>query len=380
MKRCLSWVGGLMLLAAAPAAATVGQSNANAPAAAKPPADEQADKPANGPAKDVPGKGAKAAKSATGETGADSLDRTASGDDASETDMGNSVDGDGTIAPEDEGIAAGDAANVQVPPQPVAATGIAAPTPLWLTALSIVALLLVIGGFLWMRLSDAGARIAQLENKVKALDAVLRRIDQSSSIADTNAFANIAPDPGVRIGGYEAGWNTPEPPMTPPPTKEPKPAAKSFDPAAAPSSRAATSSVSLAPLQEELARLIANPAMRTADYDDLLRRHGEARGYEVRADDGSGRLTPNDGDPNRRLTALILTGSEVVALLPSARFIRDFMLYKERLEAGGDVKTLFDLEADGSAHLRIAQLAHGRAGADGMVHSVQRGRLAGFLR
>ena len=380
MKRCLSWVAGLMLLAAAPAAATVDQPNANAPAEVKPPADEQAGKPANAPAKNAPGNGAKPAKSATAETTARSPDRTASGDGAPETDMGNSVDGDGTIAPEDEGTAAGEADNAQVPPQPVGATGIAAPTPLWLTALSIVALLLVIGGFLWMRLGDAGARIAELEHKVKALDAILRRIDQAGSVADTNAFATMAPEPVARIGGYEAGWATPEPPTAPSAPLEPKPAAKAFDQAAAPSSHAATSSVSLAPLQEELARLIANPAMRTADYDDLLRRYGEARGYEVRADDGSGRLTPNDGDPNRRLTALILTGSEVVALLPSARFIRDFMLYKERLEAGGDVKTLFDLEADGSAHLRVVQLAHGRAGADGMVHSVQRGRLEGFLR
>lgn len=377
MKRCLSWVAGLMLLAAAPAAAVVGQSNANAPVTAKPQVDAQADKPANTPAKDASAKGA---KPATATTAAVSPAGTAGGDDAPETDIGNGFDGDGMPAPEDEGIAAGEADNAQVPPQPVAATGIAAPTPLWLTALSIVALLLVIGGFLWMRLGDAGERIAALETKVKALDAVLRRIDQAGSVVDTNAFANIAPEPVARIGGYEAGWATPEPPTAPSAPKEPKPAAQSFDEAAAPSARAATSSVSLTPLQEELARLIANPAMRTADYDDLLRRYGEARGYEVRGDDGSGRLTPNDSDPNRRLTALILTGSDVVALLPSARFIRDFMLYKERLEAGGDVKTLFHLEADGSAHLRIVQLAHGRAGADGTVHSVQRGRLDGFLR
>ncbi len=375
MKRCLSWVAGLMLLAAAPAAAIVGQSNANAPVKAKPQVEEQADKPANAPAKDASAKGAKPAP-----TAAVSPQGQAGGDDVPETDIGNAFDGDGMPAPEDEGIAAGEADNAQVPPQSVAATGIAAPTPLWLTALSIVALLLLIGGFLWMRLGDAGERIAQLETKVKALDAVLRRIDQAGSVADTNAFSSMAPEPVARIGGYEAGWATPEPPTAPSAPKEPKPAVQSFDQTAAPSARAATSSVSLAPLQGELARLIANPAMRTADYDDLLRRYGEARGYEVRGDDGSGRLTPNDSDPNRRLTALILTDSDVVALLPSARFIRDFMLYKERLEAGGDVKTLFHLEADGSAHLRIVQLAHGRAGADGTVHSVQRGRLDGFLR
>ena len=377
MKRCLSWVAGLMLLSAAPAAAIVGQSNANVPVKAKPQVDAQAEKAANAPAKAASAKGA---KPATATTAAVSPAGATDGDDAPETDIGNGFGGDGMPAPEDEGIGAGEVGNAQVSPQPVAATGIAAPTPLWLTALSIVALLLVIGGFLWMRLGDAGERIAQLENKVKALDAVLRRIDQAGSVADTNAFASIAPEPVARIGGYEAGWATPEPPTAPSAPKEPTPAAQSFDQADAPSAWAANSSVSLTPLHEELARLIANPAMRTADYDDLLRRYGEARGYEVRADDGSGRLTPNDSDPNRRLTALILTGSEVVALLPSARFIRDFMLYKERLEAGGDVKTLFDLEADGSAHLRIAQLAHGRAGADGTVHSVQRGRLAGFLR
>lgn len=377
MKRCLSWVTGLMLLAAAPAAAVVGQSNANAPAKAKPQVEELADEPDNAPAREASAKGA---TPATAATAVGSPAGTTTGGDAPETGIGNFSDGDGTPAPEDEGIEAGEAGNALAPPQPVAATGIAAPTPLWLTALSIVALLLVIGGFLWMRLSDASARITRLENKVTALDAVLRRIDQASSVADTDAFANIAPEPAARIGGYEAGWATPEPPTAPLAPNEPKPAAQSFDQAAAPSARAATSSVSLVPLQEELARLIANPAMRTADYDDLLRRYGEARGYEVRGDDGSGRLTPNDSDPNRRLTALILTDSDMVALLPSARFIRDFMLYKERLEAGGDVKTLFHLEADGSAHLRIVQLAHGRSGSDGTVHSVQRGRLDGFLR
>lgn len=362
MKRLLLGCAGLALLATAPVVAVASTPNVTVRTEQK-------------AADNAPKSKAKGAETATDNTQAEPKA------DPRPEPLGETGDSgtDASAAPEgpaenlfDESDFADPGADTAPPSAtPATASGIFSPTPLWVAAAFIV-LLLVVAGMLWRQM-------AALDRKIRELDKSVRALDQRARAPEPFPLAEAPRQPIARIGGYETGWDGPETERAPPPPREPKPADRAIDRAPLPSPSVAPA-VSLVPLQEELARLIANPAMRTADYDDLLRRYGEARGYEVRGDDGSGRLTPNDSDPNRRLTALILTGSEMVALLPSARFIRDFMLYKERLEAGSDVKTLFDLEADGSAHLRIAQLAHGRAGADGTVHSVQRGRLAGFLR
>lgn len=366
MRRLLLSVAGLTLLATAPAVAVASTPNVTARAEQK-------------AADNAPKAKAKSTDRAEAEPKADPIAEPSGEDGGVDADAGNAP-----LDPAENfsrGAESGDAGadNMQPPIAPVAASGISSPTPLWAAA-AIIVLLMLVAGMLWWSLQGKVARIEALEKKIGALDKLVRQLDQPGIAPEPFPLAGITPQPTARIGGYEAGWDAQQPERAPPPPKEPKPAVTAFDTAAAPSARAVESSVSLAPLQEDLARLITNPAMRTADYDDLLRRYGEARGYAAQADDGAGRLTSNDGDASRWLTALALNGSDVVALLPSARFIRDFVLFKERLEVGSDVKALFDLEADGSAQLRIERLAHGRAGADGTVHSVQRGRLAGFVR
>lgn len=370
MRRLLLSVAGLTLLATAPAVAVASTPNVTARAEQK-----AADNAPKAKAKSTD----RATDKAEAEPKADPIAEPPGEDGGVDADAGNApLDPAENFSREAEFGDAG-ADNMQPPIAPVAASGISSPTPLWAAA-AIIVLLMLVAGMLWWSLQCKVARIEALEKKIGALDKLVRQLDQPGIAPEPFPLAGITPQPTARIGGYEAGWDAQQPERAPPPPKEPKPAVTAFDTAAAPSARAVESSVSLAPLQEDLARLITNPAMRTADYDDLLRRYGEARGYAVQADDGAGRLTSNDGDASRWLTALALNGSDVVALLPSARFIRDFVLFKERLEVGSDVKALFDLEADGSAQLRIERLAHGRAGADGTVHSVQRGRLAGFVR
>jgi hypothetical protein len=134
-------------------------------------------------------------------------------------------------------------------------------------------------------------------------------------------------------------------------------------------------------LRDELSRLIAGPGLRAADYDATLRRFGSLHGVEVIGDGGQARLSDPDLDPNRRLSAVVFTGSDEVAVVPSARFVRDFELtYKESLEAGVDVKSIFALHTDGSASLRIERLATAARDSEGNLLKLSRGALGGFLR
>lgn len=257
----------------------------------------------------------------------------------------------------------------------------------WLMGGAVLLALLLIGSLL---LRHNRKRIERLETRFDNLTARVVRLESAAAPAPApapapaDALRDTLQRRSTRIGGYEtgsSGWD--DAPPSPPPSRQwqdPRPARAPGDHGAPPVPRPPAPTALLASLQEELARLIAAPAMRTADYDALLRRHGELHGYEVSDESGSGRLTPIDGDPHRQLVALALADSPIVAVLPSARFVREFVLYKERLEVGNDVKAVFDLTADGSAQLRIEALAHGRVTPDGRVFSPDRGLLGGFLR
>ncbi|MBY8825521.1 hypothetical protein [Sphingomonas colocasiae] len=134
-------------------------------------------------------------------------------------------------------------------------------------------------------------------------------------------------------------------------------------------------------LREALSRLARDPGMRVSDYDALVTRFGTLFGVVLAADARSATLLAQASDPNRRLNALRLADDRRVALIPSSKYLKDFsMTYKESLEAGADVKAIYDCRDDGTGILQIDQLAWGMLADDTRLDGIVRGVLSGYIR
>lgn len=133
-------------------------------------------------------------------------------------------------------------------------------------------------------------------------------------------------------------------------------------------------------LIESLTRLLSIPGFRSSDYDAAIEQFGSIHGVQV-SPAGQIQLVRPDYDSSRRLVAVVLDDEEVALIVPSCRYAKDFSLtYKETLEAGADVKALFECKIDGTATLKIIGVCAGRIDAGMSLHHIQRGELAGFVR
>jgi hypothetical protein len=133
-------------------------------------------------------------------------------------------------------------------------------------------------------------------------------------------------------------------------------------------------------LLERLTRLLSSPGFRSGDYDAAIAQFGSIYGVQV-SPAGQVQLVRPDDDISRRLVAVVLDDEDIAVILPSSRYAKDFsMTYKESLEAGADVKALFECKMDGTATLKIIGVCAGRVDAGMGLHHVERGELAGFVR
>jgi hypothetical protein len=133
-------------------------------------------------------------------------------------------------------------------------------------------------------------------------------------------------------------------------------------------------------LVDSLTRLLSSPGFRMGDYDAAIAQFGSIYGVQV-SPAGQAQLVRLEDDSSRRLVAVVLDDEDVAVIVPSSRYAKDFsMTYKESLEAGADVKALFEFKIDGTAALKIAGVCSGRVEAGTGLHHIQRGELAGFVR
>ncbi|WP_159987257.1 MULTISPECIES: hypothetical protein [unclassified Novosphingobium] len=252
---------------------------------------------------------------------------------------------------------------------------------LWIV-LALFAVCVLAGGYAFWLIGNLKDAVADLRHKVVKLDAAVQRAQAASAEPQRAKDPLPAPPEAAR---RQAGRGYKDFDVPPAGTRqtEPRKRLDTGDIAAEAPEKTSFSRAQLTSgidaLRDELTRLIGGPGMRTADYDAVLRRFGNLHGIEI-AGDGA-RLTDADSDPNRRLSAVAFADSTVVAIVPSARFVRDFDLtYKESLEAGADVKSIFTLQADGSATLRIERLASAIRDAEGNLAQPTHGVLGGFFR
>lgn len=133
-------------------------------------------------------------------------------------------------------------------------------------------------------------------------------------------------------------------------------------------------------LRQEVSSLIQTPGLRSSDYEAALAGYGSIWAVALGENNRSGRLIPVDQDSNRRLSAVLLNGEQVAVIVPSHRYVREFaMIYKETLEAGSDVKTLFECRVDGSAALSLVAPAQCKVDAANVIVGLNKGVLAGFV-
>ena len=136
------------------------------------------------------------------------------------------------------------------------------------------------------------------------------------------------------------------------------------------------------PFLADYRALIANPAASAQDFDALLSSFGTA--YNVNRDGQGGWLLTDhvSGDVTQKLVAFVQRGAgDNLLLLPSSNFIKEFaMTFKESLEAGFEIKELFDTRIDGSGILTLIAPATARRGASGLTQDIARGVLGGFVR
>ena len=133
-------------------------------------------------------------------------------------------------------------------------------------------------------------------------------------------------------------------------------------------------------MRATVAQQIGNPGLRTDDYDASLAQFGTLWGVEVSADGQSARFIHSTSDTNRRLIGVVLSQVDAVAIVPSSRFAKDFtMTYKEILDAGSDVKLIFNCRSDGTGSLRINRVATGMVDSSMVLSNIKVGELTGFV-
>jgi hypothetical protein len=156
----------------------------------------------------------------------------------------------------------------------------------------------------------------------------------------------------------------------------PPPAAPVVPPAAD------TSGQRAAALARGLTQLASDPALTTGSYDQLVAEYGELHALQApEAEGGHWRVIDGGNDRNRRLSALVFHGTTDIAIIPSLRFLRDFsQTYKDKLEAGDDVRALFECRVDGGGLLQVQQLATAKLYSGDIIADILRGELGGFVR
>ncbi|MEY4951672.1 MAG: hypothetical protein RL299_96 [Pseudomonadota bacterium] len=126
--------------------------------------------------------------------------------------------------------------------------------------------------------------------------------------------------------------------------------------------------------------MILSPGLKSNEYDAALAKFGSVYGVQVSADGSSAQLIATDRDSARRLSAIHLADEGVAVILPSSRYVKEFaMTFKESLEAGSDVKMVFDCRVDGSATLKLQRLAYARVDSAMYLGGLTRGELAGYI-
>jgi hypothetical protein len=135
-------------------------------------------------------------------------------------------------------------------------------------------------------------------------------------------------------------------------------------------------------LARRLTQLAGDPALTSGLYDQLIAEYGEL--HALQAPEGEGghwRVIDGGNDRNRRLSVLVFSGTTQVAIIPSLRFLRDFsQTYKDKLEAGDDVRALFECRVDGTGLLQVQQLATAQLYSGDLIAEIVRGELGGFVR
>ena len=236
---------------------------------------------------------------------------------------------------------------------------------------------------------SARRREVRLVNAINQIGSELgRRRNTNSLVAGTPANA---PAPEVA----NPAWSDPASPRLPPSPKQPLTdetdnhrrnvgsafGAIAFESALPPRATTPPPPDRLPDLARRLTELAGDPAIKNADYGNLVQEFGTTCGIDLDADGTVAELSDGAADPYRRLTGLRLPGSSRVAILPSAKFVKDFsQIYKETLEAGPEVRAVYECIPDGRGVLQITALASGTVGPDGLVTSIVRGRLGGFVR
>ena len=132
-------------------------------------------------------------------------------------------------------------------------------------------------------------------------------------------------------------------------------------------------------MEVALSDRLASPVVKASEYEAKLREFGQLWSVAVAPDGSRADLVPTSASPGGRLIG-VQVAEGLIAIVPSGRFVKDFsMTFKESLEAGADVKTMFDCRVDGSAALKIKRIAYARVVDEGRLTGLHKGELMGFV-
>lgn len=253
--------------------------------------------------------------------------------------------------------------------------GSSAPAPsasdLWIPAALAILLAALFAGLVgWL----LGRKIKGLESSLEQLREKVR--GQGAQIADLRSESRPAggSDYASRDRGHVRDEWAEEPRPAPPPPPPPAPVAP------APAPRVSRLPELLDQIRQDVSTLILSPGLRSNEYDAALARFGTVYGIEIDSEARTARLVPADADPGRRLSAIHLADEDVAVILPSSRYVKEFaMTFKESLEAGADVKKVFDCRVDGSGTLKLVRPAQAKVDAALNIVGLNRGEIAGFV-